>query len=98
MNMCRFESLGVYLPEKTIANSESIDQVNVKGEDAQPLALKAAEECLSRSQYEAKDLDAIIFTSNTHFKNELTFTLEPSNQHSPCVKRLLVHYLKHAER
>jgi len=78
MNMCRFESLGVYLPEKTISNSESIDQVNVKGEDAHPLTLKAAEECLSKSQYEAKDLDAIIFTSNTHFKNELTFNLEPS--------------------
>ncbi|GGN74740.1 3-oxoacyl-ACP synthase [Actinoplanes lobatus] len=50
-------------------------------EDSFVLALRAAEDCLSRSRYAAADLDVIISTSITRFKDGDDFHFEPSFAH-----------------
>ncbi|MFR9750077.1 3-oxoacyl-ACP synthase III family protein [Nocardia sp. 004] len=47
-------------------------------EDSFTLAVRAAEDCLSRSQYEAADLDVIISTSITRSKDATRMYMEPS--------------------
>lgn len=46
-------------------------------DDSFTLALAAAESCLAKSRYGAADLDVIIFTSITRFREGLTFCAEP---------------------
>ena len=78
----RFESLGVYMPERIMSSGELISKMRVPlnidieritgikkrriragNEDSFTLAVKAAEDCLSRSAYSAADLDVVINTS-----------------------------------
>jgi 3-oxoacyl-[acyl-carrier-protein] synthase III len=42
------------------------------------MAMKAAQSCLKKSSYNAEDLDIIIFTSITHFKENQKYYVEPS--------------------
>lgn len=97
MYTSRFESLGVYLPEKEVTTRELIDSMKQKpafdieaitgiktrrwrsdSENSYSLAINAVNGCLKNSRYEAKDLDVIIFTSITRFKDDLTYCFEPS--------------------
>jgi 3-oxoacyl-[acyl-carrier-protein] synthase-3 len=50
-------------------------------EDSFVLALRAAEDCLSRSRYDAAELDVVISTSITRFKDGDYFYFEPSFAH-----------------
>ncbi len=50
-------------------------------EDSFVLARRAAEDCLSRSRYDAEDLDVVISTSITRFKDGDDFYFEPSFAH-----------------
>lgn len=96
MQETRFESIGVYLPEKIVTTQSLIDQMETKpmfdlerltgirerrwraeDEDSYSLALKASRCCLANSQYEASDLDVIIYCSITRFKGTF-FQLEPA--------------------
>ncbi|MFT3716355.1 MAG: 3-oxoacyl-[acyl-carrier-protein] synthase III C-terminal domain-containing protein [Gordonia sp. (in: high G+C Gram-positive bacteria)] len=86
----RFESLGAYLPTRSVTTKElisslahepSFDFEAITGvaerrvrstdpddyEDSYALALKAARDCLSRSQYSADQLDAVVSVSITRF-------------------------------
>lgn len=47
------------------------------GEDSFTLAVGAAKDCLSRSRYEAEDLDMIVCASITRYVGGATFQLEP---------------------
>lgn len=49
-----------------------------ESEDSFTLGLTAANQCLEASRYAASDLDIIICTSITRFKNGLTFYMEPA--------------------
>ena len=53
-------------------------RVRAKDEDSYSLALRAAQDCLSHSAIPAEDLDVIIFTSLTRFKDGLTHQFEPA--------------------
>jgi 3-oxoacyl-[acyl-carrier-protein] synthase III len=46
-------------------------------DDSFTLALAAATRCLERSRHDASDLDVIIFTSITRFRNGMNFCAEP---------------------
>ncbi len=46
-------------------------------EDCHTLAMAALQRCLTRSGYEAQDIDIIICTSITRFQNGIKFVLEP---------------------
>ncbi|MEU8567103.1 3-oxoacyl-[acyl-carrier-protein] synthase III C-terminal domain-containing protein [Streptomyces pathocidini] len=48
------------------------------GEDSYGLALKAARDCLANSRYEAGELDVVVSSSITRFKNRDRFHFEPS--------------------
>lgn len=97
MEQSRFESLGVYLPEKIVSTAELIEQMEHKpqfdledltgiknrrwrseSEDSSSLALTAARTCLEHSQYDVSNLDVIINTSITRFKDGLKYWLEPT--------------------
>ncbi|QLY32550.1 3-oxoacyl-ACP synthase [Nocardia huaxiensis] len=54
------------------------DTTPASHEDSFVLALKAVEDCLSRSQYAAADLDVIISTSITRSKDGTRMYMEPS--------------------
>lgn len=92
----RFESIGVYLPEKEVTTRELISSMETEPmfdlekltgvksrrwradhEDCHSLALAAIERCLVNSRYEADEIDIIICTSITRFKDGLKFVLEP---------------------
>lgn len=96
MNMTRFESMGVYLPEREVTTSELLENMETQPmfdlekltgiksrrwrgeqEDCHSLALSAIERCLKNSRYQAEDIDVIICTSITRFKDGLKFVLEP---------------------
>lgn len=49
-----------------------------KTEDSFQLGLAAARDCLSHSKYKAKDIEAVIWTSITQFKNGAEFQFEPA--------------------
>jgi 3-oxoacyl-[acyl-carrier-protein] synthase III len=51
-------------------------------EDSFILALRAAEDCLSRSRYDAGDIDVVISASITRFKGADRFYFEPSFAHA----------------
>ena len=53
-------------------------RVRAEDEDSYSLSLRAARDCLSHSAIRAEDLDVIIFTSITRFKDGLTFQFEPA--------------------
>lgn len=53
-------------------------RVRAQSEDSYGLALKAAQNCLSRSRLAAEDLDALIYVSITRFKGELISQYEPA--------------------
>jgi 3-oxoacyl-[acyl-carrier-protein] synthase-3 len=97
MEQARFESLGVYLPEKVVTTEELIGRMSQKPafnledltgirsrrwrnekEDSYTLALKAARRCLDASSYDPADLDVIICSSITRFKDGLSFYMEPA--------------------
>jgi 3-oxoacyl-[acyl-carrier-protein] synthase III len=61
-----------------IANRRVHDKRPDTYEDSFILALRAAEDCLSRSRYDAGDLDVIISASITRFKDGERFYFEPS--------------------
>lgn len=46
-------------------------------QDSYTMAMAAAKDCLSKSHYQAKDLDVIICTSISHFKGGLNLWLKP---------------------
>lgn len=48
-----------------------------RGEDSFTIALGAAQNCLKNSKYDAKDIDIIINTAITRFKDGLTFHFDP---------------------
>ena len=96
MTMTRFESIGVYLPEKEVTTQDLIRNMETEPmfdlekltgiksrrwradhEDCHSLALEAIERCLVNSRYEADEIDIIICTSITRFKDGLKFVLEP---------------------
>lgn len=96
MTMTRFESMGVYLPEREVSTKELLAQMDTEpmfdlekltgvknrrwrdeSEDCHSLALAAIERCLQKSSYQAPDIDIIICTSITRFKDGLKFVLEP---------------------
>lgn len=96
MKETRFESIGVYLPEKVVTTQSLIDQMENKplfdlerltgirerrwradDEDSYSLALKASRCCLANSEYQASDLDVIIYCSISRFKGSF-FQLEPA--------------------
>ncbi|MEH0020137.1 MAG: 3-oxoacyl-[acyl-carrier-protein] synthase III C-terminal domain-containing protein [Desulfobacter sp.] len=52
--------------------------VRVDGEDSFTFAADAARNCISKSQYDAEDLDVIICTSITRIKDNVKFIDEPS--------------------
>ncbi|MEV6767462.1 3-oxoacyl-[acyl-carrier-protein] synthase III C-terminal domain-containing protein [Nocardia sp. NPDC051030] len=54
------------------------DTTPENGEDSFALALKAVQDCLSRSQYAAEDLDVIISCSITRSKDRTKMYMEPS--------------------
>ncbi len=99
----RFESIGVYLPEKATAMKDRVakmqfappfDLATITGiqsvrtaseeDDCFTMALAAARDCLSRSQYKAEDLDVVIIASITRFTKgeQRHFTFEPPLSHS----------------
>ncbi len=53
-------------------------RVRDRSEDSFALALKAAEDCLARSKYEAGDLEAVIYVSITRFKGEMQAHWDPA--------------------
>ncbi|MFO7568722.1 MAG: 3-oxoacyl-[acyl-carrier-protein] synthase III C-terminal domain-containing protein [Smithellaceae bacterium] len=88
MIKAQFESLGVYLPERSVSTKELIDQMantpifdlesltGIKNrrwrsdsEDSYTLAMAAAAECLRKSRYGVDDLDVIICSSISRFKD-----------------------------
>lgn len=96
MNMTRFESMGVYLPEREVTTKELVESMETQpmfdiekltgiktrrwrgeDEDCHSLALSAIKTCLNNSKYKIEDIDIIICTSITRFKDGLTFVLEP---------------------
>lgn len=96
MNMTRFESMGVYLPEREVTTSELLESMETQpmfdlekltgiksrrwrgeDEDCHTLALEAITRCLDNSRYAADEIDVIICTSITRFKDGLKFILEP---------------------
>ena len=52
-------------------------RVRSEAEDSLSIALAAAKDCLKNSKYKAEDLDVIINTSITRFKDGNTFYLDP---------------------
>lgn len=97
----RFESIGAYLPERSVTTAELISRLKnppvfdlekvtgihsrrvhdtdpARYEDSFTLAVRAAEDCLSKSQYAAADLDVIISTSITRSKDGTRMYMEPS--------------------
>jgi 3-oxoacyl-[acyl-carrier-protein] synthase III len=96
MTMSRFESIGVYLPEREVTTQELLCNMETQplfdlekltgvksrrwradDEDCHTLSMSAIKRCLEHSQYNAQDIDIIICTSITRFKDGLTFVLEP---------------------
>jgi 3-oxoacyl-[acyl-carrier-protein] synthase III len=98
MNTCksRFESIGVYFPEKVVSTGELIAQMQNKpqfdlesltgiknrrwraeDEDSYTLAAEAVKRCLEKSKYNPSDIDVIICSSITHFKDGLNYLMEP---------------------
>lgn len=88
MIKAQFESLGVYLPDRSVSTEELVGQMAQKpvfdlmsltgiknrrwrgeGEDSFTLAMAAARECLGKSRYRACDLDVLICTSISRFKD-----------------------------
>ncbi|MBN1472880.1 MAG: hypothetical protein JW925_13985 [Syntrophaceae bacterium] len=49
-----------------------------KEEDSYSIALAAAKDCLKRSSYKASDLDIVIYTSISRFKDGFKYIFEPS--------------------
>jgi 3-oxoacyl-[acyl-carrier-protein] synthase III len=93
----RFESIGVYTPEKIVSTSELIglmkkppvfDLESLTGiknrrhrseqEDSFSIAMNAARECLKNSSYKAEDIDVIIYSSISRFKDGFKYIFEPS--------------------
>ncbi len=52
-----------------------------ENEDSFQLGLAAAKDCLKHSSYKASDIEAVIWTSITSFKNVTEFQYEPSMSH-----------------
>lgn len=92
----QFESMGIFLPDRTVSTQELIDRMPAKPffdlealtgvkerrwrsdrQDSYTLAMAAAEDCLRRSRYGAKDLDVIICTSISNFKGGLDLWMKP---------------------
>jgi 3-oxoacyl-[acyl-carrier-protein] synthase-3 len=67
-------------PAFDIGKMTGIAQRHVRGEDEDTLALslKAARDCLSRSRFDAADLDVIISCAITRCEGQATYTLEPA--------------------
>ncbi|RDI68925.1 3-oxoacyl-ACP synthase III family protein [Nocardia pseudobrasiliensis] len=101
MSHSRFESIGAYLPEKSVSTADLVSRLKVppafdlekitgvlerrvrstepdSPEDSFSLAIKAAEDCLSRSQYAAADLDVIISASITRSKDGSRIYMQPT--------------------
>ncbi|MFI5777607.1 3-oxoacyl-ACP synthase III family protein [Nocardia sp. NPDC051570] len=101
MSHSRFESIGAYLPEKSVSTAELVSRLKVppafdlekitgvverrvrstdpeSPEGSFDLAIKAAEDCLSRSRYSAGDLDVIISTSITRSKDGGRMYMQPT--------------------
>lgn len=93
----RFESLGVYLPEKVVSTAELVARMPTaplfdlekltgishrrwrdENDDSHTLALAAAQRCLDASRLKAADLDVLIFTAITRFRDGLCFCAEPA--------------------
>lgn len=96
-NLTRFESLGLYLPEKKVTTQSLLDQLKetplfdliaftgiesrqmrAEDEDTLVMSLAAAQDCLSRSKYNAEDLDVIISGTITRVHGEKEYYLEPA--------------------
>ncbi|MGY2060718.1 3-oxoacyl-ACP synthase III family protein, partial [Nocardia gipuzkoensis] len=101
MSHSRFESIGAYLPEKSVSTADLVSRLKVPPafdlekitgvlerrvrstepdavEDSFSLAIKAAEDCLSRSQYAAEELDVIISASITRSKDGSRIYMQPT--------------------
>ncbi|MFT7520899.1 MAG: 3-oxoacyl-[acyl-carrier-protein] synthase III [Kiritimatiellia bacterium] len=93
----RFESVGLYLPERIVTTKELVDRLQqppvfdlqhftgiesrherAEHEDTLTLCVEAANDCLSRSKYDAKDLDVIISCSITRVRGKANYYLEPA--------------------
>jgi 3-oxoacyl-[acyl-carrier-protein] synthase-3 len=96
LNKTRFESMGAYVPERSVTTEELIgrmakapifDLVALTGikarrvrsdsEDSFTIAMEAVKNCLRNSKYEASDMDVIITTQITRFRNK-QFLYEPT--------------------
>jgi len=96
-SLTRFESLGLYLPEKTVTTQSLLDrlkekpifdliafsgiesrQMRSKDEDTLVMSLAAAQDCLSRSKYNAEDLDVVISGAITRVNGDAEYFLEPA--------------------
>ncbi|HMJ16148.1 MAG TPA: 3-oxoacyl-[acyl-carrier-protein] synthase III C-terminal domain-containing protein [Polyangiaceae bacterium] len=53
-------------------------RVHAPDEDSYALALKAARNCLNKSKYDARDLEALIYVSITRFKGGLRTQFDPA--------------------
>lgn len=96
MNQSRFESLGVFLPDKVMSSEELVSKmthplkldieaatgikerhVRSSDEDSFTIAVKAANNCLAHSKYNAEDLDIIISASISRIKDYPRYYDEP---------------------
>jgi 3-oxoacyl-[acyl-carrier-protein] synthase III len=92
----RFESIGAYVPKKSVTTKELIARMAVppifdledltgikerrmrsESEDSFTIALEAVKDCLKNSKYDASDMDVIITTQITRFKDGM-FLYEPT--------------------
>ncbi len=81
-NIVATEDLMERMNPDSRVNLESITGIKTRrirgqDEDSFTIALGAAKECLKNSKYEAKDIDIIINTAITRFKDGLTFFFDP---------------------
>ena len=96
MTKTRFESIGLYTPEKELPTTHMgrfldknlVRAIKILGikkrhirsqtEDSHALSVKAALDCLENSHIKASDLEAVIYTGITRFKDGIKQRYEPA--------------------